>query len=76
FHTIADDLKNAGATWVDEAAVRDGNWVSSRQPNDIPTFNTAMINLFKELAVDRHQTGAKKAEELAFREQLSMEDQE
>jgi protease I len=28
--------------------VRDGNWVSSRQPTDIPAFNREMISLFSE----------------------------
>ena len=39
YYTIQDDLKNAGANWKDKAVVRDRNWVSSRQPNDIPQFN-------------------------------------
>ena len=48
YHTIQDDLKNAGANWVDEASVRDRNWVSSRQPSDIPQFNRNLIELFAE----------------------------
>lgn len=48
YHTIQDDVKNAGATWVDEEVVRDKNWVSSRQPTDIPAFNREMIKLFTE----------------------------
>jgi len=48
YKTIQDDLKNAGANWVDEASVRDRNWVSSRQPSDIPQFNKNMIELFAE----------------------------
>lgn len=48
YKTITDDLKNAGAKWTDEAVVRDRNWVSSRQPSDIPQFNQAMIDLFSE----------------------------
>ena len=46
YHTIQDDLKNAGADWVDEEAVVDGNWVSSRNPDDIPAFNREMTRLF------------------------------
>jgi protease I len=46
FHTIHDDIENAGATWVDEAVVTDGNLVTSRQPDDIPQFNEQMIKLF------------------------------
>jgi len=48
YKTIQDDIKNAGATWTDEPVVRDENWVSSRQPDDIPAFNREMINLFAE----------------------------
>jgi protease I len=46
YHTIQDDIRNAGGKWVDEQVVRDRNWVSSRQPSDIPAFNKAMIELF------------------------------
>lgn len=46
YHTIQDDLRNAGANWVDQEMVRDGNWVSSRSPKDLPSFNRGMIELF------------------------------
>jgi len=46
FHTIQDDLRNAGALWEDSEVVRDRNWVSSRKPDDIPAFNREMISLF------------------------------
>jgi protease I len=49
YHTIQDDLRNAGASWVDREVVRDRNWVTSRQPSDIPAFNREMIGLFQEL---------------------------
>lgn len=42
------DLLNAGAKWVDEKVIRDGNLVSSRNPDDIPYFNVEMIKLFFE----------------------------
>jgi len=48
YHTIQDDIRNAGGNWQDEKVVRDRNWVSSRQPSDIPAFNPAMIELFSE----------------------------
>ena len=48
YHTIADDLRNAGAEWVDKEVVRDANWVSSRKPDDIPAFNREVISLFSE----------------------------
>ncbi len=46
YHTIQDDIRNAGATWVDREVVVDGNLVTSRQPSDIPAFNREMISLF------------------------------
>ena len=41
--SIAVDLKNAGAIWVDEPVVRDGNIITSRRPFDLPKFNKAII---------------------------------
>jgi protease I len=46
YHTIQDDVRNAGGNWVDQGVVEDGNWVTSRQPGDIPAFNRAMLALF------------------------------
>jgi len=45
YRTIQDDLRNAGADWKDEEVVRDKNWVTSRQPSDIPAFNRAFAEL-------------------------------
>ena len=44
--SLKTDLRNAGANWVDQEVVVDGNLVSSRKPDDIPAFNRAMIELF------------------------------
>lgn len=41
--SVAIDLKNAGARWVDEPVVQDGNLITSRKPADIPRFNKAII---------------------------------
>jgi protease I len=46
YHTIQDDIRNAGGKWVDREVVPDRNWVTSRQPSDIPAFNSEMIRLF------------------------------
>jgi protease I len=46
--SLKTDLRNAGAEWVDEQVVVDGNLVSSRRPDDIPAFNREMIRLFSE----------------------------
>lgn len=44
--SLQTDLRNAGANWVDEECVVDGNLVTSRKPDDIPAFNAAMVKLF------------------------------
>jgi protease I len=41
--SVAIDLKNAGADWVDEPLVQDHNLITSRRPADIPKFNKAII---------------------------------
>ncbi|MDO5723539.1 MAG: type 1 glutamine amidotransferase domain-containing protein [Flaviflexus sp.] len=45
---IATDLKGAGATWVDEEFVRDGNLASSRHPRDLEAFCHGIVPLFAE----------------------------
>jgi protease I len=44
YFTIQDDMRNAGADWVDEEVVVDGNLITSRKPDDIPAFNDALIS--------------------------------
>ncbi|MBI0475607.1 type 1 glutamine amidotransferase [Sphingomonas sp. MA1305] len=44
--SLQTDVENAGAQWVDEPVVVDGNLVTSRKPDDIPAFNREMIALF------------------------------
>jgi protease I len=46
YHSIQDDIRNAGGNWVDQEVVVDGNWVTSQQPSDLPAFNRAMLELF------------------------------
>ena len=41
---IKDDLENAGAIWIDEPTVVDGNLVSSRTPKDLAPFAKAMVD--------------------------------
>jgi protease I len=47
--SLKTDLRNAGAEWVDQEVVIDGNLVSSRKPDDIPAFNRAMIQEFSRV---------------------------
>lgn len=42
---IKDDMKNAGATWLDEPVVVDGHLVSSRRPPDLPDYMREFINV-------------------------------
>jgi protease I len=44
--SLQTDLRNAGADWVDEEVVVDGKLVTSRNPDDLPAFNEAMVELF------------------------------
>src|SRR5713226_8591552 len=36
YHTLRDDIRNAGGDWVDREVIIDENWVTSRQPDDLP----------------------------------------
>ncbi len=44
FKTFKTDLTNAGAKWVDEEVVVDGNLVTCRQPEDLPAFMPVYID--------------------------------
>jgi protease I len=46
--SIHTDLRNAGATVVDQPAVTDGNIVTSRNPDDVEAFTAAMIALIEQ----------------------------
>src|SRR5262245_50092593 len=43
FHSIKDDMVNAGATFVDREVVVDGNVITSRKPDDLPAFVVALL---------------------------------
>lgn len=47
FHSIRDDIENAGGKWVDEAVVIDENIITSRNPNDLPEFCKALLYKIK-----------------------------
>jgi protease I len=48
FFSIKDDIINAGAKYVDAEVVRDGNLITSRQPEDLPAFMRTVIQAAKE----------------------------
>jgi protease I len=52
YHSIQQDLKNAGAAWVDREVVVDQGLVTSRNPDDLPAFNRKMV---EEFAEGRHE---------------------
>jgi protease I len=41
--SLQTDLRNAGAEWVDKEVVQDGNLITSRNPDDLPAFNAALL---------------------------------
>lgn len=43
YPTLADDIKNAGGTWVDREVMVDGMFITSRNPDDIPAFIEAIV---------------------------------
>ncbi|WP_044022615.1 type 1 glutamine amidotransferase domain-containing protein [Bacillus sp. SG-1] len=45
---IKDDMENAGATWVDEPSLIDGNIVSSRRPPDLPDYLRDFISVMEK----------------------------
>jgi protease I len=57
--SLQNDLRNAGAEWVDEEVVVDNGLVTSRKPDDIPAFNRKMI---EEFAEGRHDPQKKNRE--------------
>ena len=48
YHSIQTDLRNAGATWVDEEVVVDEGLVTSRNPDDLPAFCDKLVEEFCE----------------------------
>jgi len=48
YPSIRTDLENAGADWIDQETVLDGNLLTSRRPDDLPAFTREMIKLFAE----------------------------
>lgn len=53
YPSLQTDLRNAGATWVDEEVHVDRGLVSSRTPDDLPAFNAKLV---EEFAEGRHES--------------------
>jgi len=56
--SVRTDLRNAGATWVDEEVHVDQGLVSSRRPDDLPAFCAKLV---EELAEGKHEAQARSA---------------
>lgn len=56
YHSIQTDLRNAGATWVDEEVVVDEGLVTSRSPDDLPAFCDKLV---EEFAEGKHEAQAR-----------------
>jgi protease I len=46
--SLQTDLRNAGATWIDQEVVIDGKLVTSRKPDDLPAFNREFLKLLTD----------------------------
>jgi len=49
FMAIKDDIKNAGADYVDAECVVDGNLITSRQPDDLPAFCMEILKKLRNI---------------------------
>lgn len=58
YHTLETDLRNAGATWVDEEVVVDQGLVTSRNPDDLPAFNAKLVEEVGEGVHQRQKRSA------------------
>lgn len=52
--SLKTDLKNAGANWVDQEVVTDGQFITSRRPDDIPAFSRTIIESVSRGAQQSH----------------------
>ena len=48
--SLKTDIRNAGGNWVDQEVARDGQFITSRNPNDIPAFSRALIEVASQTA--------------------------
>ena len=48
YASLQTDLRNAGAEWVDEECVVDGNLITSRKPDDLPAFNKKVLEILRK----------------------------
>jgi protease I len=61
FPSLQTDVRNAGGNWVDEEVVVDSGLVTSRKPDDIPAFNSKIVEEFAEGVHDEQREKARAA---------------
>src|SRR3954452_13998649 len=61
FPSVQTDIRNAGGNWVDEEVVVDSGLVTSRKPDDIPAFNSKIVEEFAEGVHDEQREKAQAA---------------
>jgi protease I len=54
YHSIQDDIRNAGGNWVDREVVVDDNWITSRQPADLAAFIPALFEALEHAPAAVH----------------------
>lgn len=55
YYTLQDDIRNAGGDWVDRELMKDGNVITSRQPDDLPAFCDAIVDTLSKTRIS-HQS--------------------
>jgi protease I len=58
FPSVATDIRNAGGEWVDQEVVIHGNLITSRNPDDLPAFNSALIEETQKGAAESSNSDA------------------
>jgi protease I len=61
FPSLATDLRNAGAEWVDEEVVVDDGLITSRNPDDLPAFCRTLVEEFANAPTPAHDLAADQA---------------
>jgi protease I len=54
--TVQEDLRQIGATVRDQEVVRDGNWITSRKPDDLEAFSEALLTALGERGARRAES--------------------
>lgn len=61
--SLKTDITNAGGTWVDQQVVVDGNLITSRNPDDIPAFTSALLEAVQHGPDSARSAGSKRGDD-------------